>query len=124
MLDFDKIELFENLSQLEDGGRFFDFHNDYDCVKIQLLTSGILILLFQKINGGDLVNLRFVDTVICQAEFFNTDKVNNLTIDNLYRGRVKKGDDLVELDGGRGYFYLEFDEGQTLEFWSVGLEIE
>jgi hypothetical protein len=119
------IDLFENLSQGEYEGKYFDFHNDFDCVKILLLPSGFLILLFKNILNGEFVKMKFTHVSIRKMEFFNFNKVENLTIDNLYRGRVEIDGDLLEFkDGDIGYFYLEFDEGQKLEFWSSGFIVE
>jgi hypothetical protein len=119
------IDLFENLSQGEYEGKYFDFHNDFDCVKILLLPSRFLILLFKNILNGEFVRMKFAHVSIRKMEFFNFNKVENLTIDNLYRGRVEIDGDLLEFkDGDIGYFYLEFDEGQKLEFWSSGFIVE
>lgn len=125
MLKTEEIVLFENLAQTEYGGTYFDFHNNFDCVKLTLLTGGFLVLYFKNIVNDQIVKLRFMDATIETLEFFNFDKVENLTIDNLYRGKVEKNGQLIEFgDGDLGYYYLEFDEGQKLEFWSSGLDIE
>lgn len=124
MLRSENIELFENLSQIDYEEKHFDFHNDFDCMKILMLSGGLLVLLFKKLSNEGVVKMKFSNVIIKRMEFFNFNKVENLTIDNLYRGRIKKGDKLIEFENDAGYFYLEFDEGQKFEFWSSGLEIE
>ena len=119
------IELFKNLSQNEYCDKWMDFHNDFDCVKIVLKIGGLLILWFKGIKNDEIISFKFSDVLIEQMEFFNFNKVENLTIDNLYRGKVEREGELLEFNKeGSGYFYLEFDEGQKLEFWSTGLVVE
>jgi len=46
-------------------------------------------------------------------------ETEGFTIDTLYRGRFETKGKLKELsDDRRGYFYLEFYEGQKIEFWA------
>ncbi|MBP7345690.1 MAG: hypothetical protein KA952_04035 [Sediminibacterium sp.] len=125
MMNANDIELFKNLSQEEYNGKYFDFHNDYDCVKVILFVDGFLTLIFRNIVNKQMVKLKFSDVTISTMDFFNFNKVENLTIDNLYRGKAELEGELVELKNGNiGYFFLEFDEGQKLEFWSSGVEVE
>ncbi len=124
MISFQNIELFENLSQYEYAGNFYDFHNDFDCVKISMLSKNILCLLFKKLNTKELAKMNFLNSKIEKMEFFNFPKVENLTIDNIYRGRTEINGQLADTRNNQGYFYLEFDEGQKLEFWSTGFTIQ
>ena len=56
---------------------------------------------------------------IKKIEFFNINTAENLTIDNMYRGKVIREEKLLEFNAeGSGYFYVEFEEGQKIEFWS------
>ena len=125
MIQANKIELFKNLSQNEYGDKWIDFHNDFDCVKVIFKIDGFLILWFKGISDDEIISFKFSNVLIEQMEFFNLSKVENLTIDNLYRGKIEKDGELLEFSkDGKGYFYMEFDEGQKLEFWSSGLDIE
>lgn len=125
MMKAKDIELFKNLSQNEHGNKWIDFHNDFDCVKVNLKIGGLLMLWFKGVNNDELIRLKFSDVLIEKMEFFNSNKVENLTIDNLYRGMVERDGELLEYnENGSGYFYLEFDEGQKLEFWSSGLDVD
>lgn len=57
-------------------------------------------------------------------EFDFTETMKTLTIDNLFRGKFEIDGALTEFENNRGYFYLEFYEGQKIEFWSESLSIE
>jgi hypothetical protein len=47
------------------------------------------------------------------------------TLDTLYRGRVESNGELIEIsEDGKSYFYLEFYEGQRIEFWARWLVLE
>ncbi len=125
MIKAKDIELFKNLSQNEYGDKWIDFHNDFDCVKVILKIGGLLILWFKGIKDDELISFKFSNVLIEQMEFFNFNKVENLTIDNLYRGKIDREGELLEFNKeGSGYFYLEFDEGQKMQFWSTGFDVE
>ena len=117
------VEPFRNLCQYDYDYYDYDFHNDYDCENVTLKDDVLFINFKQEANGNSL-SLIFSDVELKQFEFFNVNNSKTLTIDNVYRGRVKIDGELVEYLGEKGYFYLEFYEGQRLEFWakSVGIE--
>jgi len=125
MIKSENIILLENLSQYDYDNKYYDFHNDYDCIKILFDDSEFLVLVFKNISSKEIVHLTFKNVSVTKIDFFNFNKVENLTIDNLYRGMGKIRNEFVEFGiEKRGYFYLEFDEGQKMEFWSCGLEVE
>ena len=125
MIKSRNIKLFENISQYKFNEKYFDFHNDYDCIKLLLLSGGLFVLIFKNLVNKKIVKLRFSNVIIEKMEIFNYSKVENLTIDNLYRGKTEINKKLVEFNNSdKGYYYLEFDEGQKIEFWSSGLDIE
>jgi hypothetical protein len=119
----DKIELFQNLSQLEFDNRSFDLHNDFDCLKVKF-QNNVLILVFQNIENDFLILISFQKTMFTFFEFDFTETFKTLTIDNLYRGKYEVDGMLIEFNNDRGYFYLEFYEGQKIEFWSESIDIE
>ena len=123
MKTLSNINLFDNLSQMKYNGVYYDFHNAFDFLRLELLYNKILILYFKNIKDKKLVNLKFYDVQIERMECFNVFGVNNLTIDNIYRGRKENNGKLIEFKDNKGYFYLEFYEGQKMEFWSSGFEI-
>ena len=71
------------------------------------------------------MSLKFTDVNITTIDFFNLKEVEGLTIDTLYRGRAELDGELIEVsEDGKGYFYLEFYEGQKLEFWAKYISVE
>jgi len=124
MISTNTIEILKDLSEFEFENQVYDFHNDYDCKKI-CFENGTLILMFQKRVSGFLLSLKFHGVDISKALFFNISSIENLTIDTIYRGRVVVNEVLLELsNNGTAYFYLEFCEGQTLEFWAESIVID
>ncbi len=123
MLVAQRIPLFENLSQFDFGDGFIDFHNDFNCTKVKF-ESNILTLTFAAINSQDQVSVEFYGVLLTCFDFCFIDSSDAGTIDTLYRGRFEINNTLIEFEKGKGYFYLEFYEGQRLEFWSEGLKIE
>jgi|SRR5690606_33725540 len=124
MIAATSIEFFKNLAQYDYDNRYYDFHNEYGCEKLSY-SNGILLILFKSLVDDVLLSLKFTDVKIITLDFFNVKEVENLTLDNLYRGRVELNGDLIEIsEDGKGYFYLEFYEGQKLEFWAKDMGIE
>ncbi|HRB70534.1 MAG: hypothetical protein E2604_10125 [Flavobacterium sp.] len=124
MIAATSIEFFKNLAQYDYDNRYYDFHNDYGCEKLSY-SNGILLILFKSLVDGGLLSFKFTDVIIITLDFFNVKEVENLTLDNLYRGRAELNGDVIEIsEDGKGYFYLEFYEGQKLEFWAKGIGLE
>lgn len=124
MIKSKNIELFRNLSLYDLDGEYYDFHNEYDCINITLGTDKVLLLTFESTLNKKKVQMKFFDVEIKSMIFFNYAQSQNLTIDNLYRGRFEEQGKLYDFsDDEKGCFYLEFYEGQTIEFWSIGVNI-
>ena len=124
MIEAASIEFIINLAQYDYGNRYFDFHNEYSCEKLSY-CNGILLLCFENLISGDKVSLKFIDVNITAVEYFSGKGIEGLTLDLLYRGRVELNGNLIEIsEDGKGYFYLEFYEGQSMEFWAKGLCLE
>jgi hypothetical protein len=117
------LEFLKNLAQYEYANRFFDFHNDFTCEKIFFSDKKLLILVKNHVSKARF-SIEFEDAVITSAVFFNTKDVESLTIDTMYRGRAEVDGKLKEIsEDGQGYFYLEFYEGQKLEFWAAHFDV-
>ncbi len=119
-MNAEEIELFKNLSEWDfDQGNYWDLHNDFDCVGVKLET-GVLILRFRALSEKTpSLDLEFNGAEITRLNFSADKSLFTLTLDNLYRGRFQVDDKLIDVDDqGRGYFYVDFYEGATLEFWS------
>lgn len=124
MITATSIEFLKNIAQYDYNNRYYDFHNDYNCEKLSY-SDGILFILFKSLIDGIFLSLKFTDVKITTLDFFNMKEVESLTLDTLYRGRVELNGNLIEVsEDGRGYFYLEFYEGQRLEFWAKDVGIE
>ncbi|WP_447642599.1 MULTISPECIES: hypothetical protein [Chitinophagaceae] len=117
------IVFFDDLAQHEYEGVFYDFHNDYSCEKITYI-EGVLSLFLKNVVSRISLSLRFLGATVIKMDLFNIKYVNGLTLDSLYRGRFEFNGSLIEeSQKGEGYFYLEFYEGQRIEFWAISLEI-
>lgn len=119
-----KFKLFDNLSQMEYNGSFFDFHNDYNCTSLSLENNEFSLLLSHIRNENQII-LKFSNTKFVNFHFDLKIKNESLTIDNLYRGRFELNGILHEFsESDSSYFYLEFYEGQSFEFFCDELLIE
>jgi hypothetical protein len=123
-LESREIEMFKNLSQFEAGQICHDFHNDFDCIKL-LFESTFLILLFRNIKYDSFVSFKFEKAILERVEFLNFEDLKKLTVDNIYRGRSQRGNELIEFDfDGRAYFYIDFYEGPKIELWCKNISID
>lgn len=118
------IAVLESISQSEINGQYYDFHNDFECNRIALNDSTLSLFFVDRISGIQTV-LKFNDVIITLMDFdISVVDSQKLTVDMLYRGRCKEANKLIEFTpDGKGYFYLDFIEGQKLEFWCVGFEV-
>jgi len=70
---------------------------------------------------GVLLPLKFTDVKIITFDSFIVKEVDNLILDNLYRGRVELNGDLIEIsEMARDIFIWNFMKVKT---WSFGLKI-
>lgn len=124
MIAATSIEFIKNLAQYDYDNRYYDFHNDYSCEKISYSDS-ILLIVFKSLIDSLFLSLKFTEVKITTIDFFNVKEMEGLTLDNLYRGRAELNGELIEVsENGKGYFYLEFYEGQKLEFWAKSVNVE
>jgi hypothetical protein len=123
MIGATSIELFKNMAQYDYNNQYYDLHNNYDCERLSV-TNGILLLTFRSTLDAAVLSLKFTDVEITLVDFFNIKEVKSLTIDNIYRGRILLNGELQDSNDGKGYFYLEFYEGQKLEFWAKNVGID
>lgn len=120
----DQFTLFEDISSFSFGGCYYDFHNDFNCVKI-LLEQETLYLYFQHIHEKYFIVLQFYNCKIKKLKF-EGDITSCLTIDTIYRGRYEKSGILKEFsDDGHAYFYIEFYRGDiNIELFSSGILLQ
>ena len=118
------VKLFDNLSLLECDEGSFDLHNDFNCLSLSL-KENCMFLNFERISNKMFLTLKFTKVKLVQVHFnFHTEN-NSLTVDNLYRGRFESNGSLSEFSNlGQSYFYLEFYEGQSIDFFCDELLID
>lgn len=121
-IDAIEIALFRDLSQFDLGDNYYDFHNEFDCIKIQMANNAF-ILLFKSITHDEIISFRLLNVEITGFKFDVSSTSNDFTIDNIYRGRTEKNGQLIESNNGKAYFYIDFQEGLSLELWSDGIEV-
>lgn len=122
LFNIDPPELFKNIAQVEYGGKYYDFHNDFNCIKL-LFEQGQLVIYMRHFITGLNVSIIFNDVMFTKFFFpFENTTGGSLTIDNLYRGRYEIEGNLFEYDERkRFYYYLEFYEGCNMEFFCGNL---
>jgi len=108
-------ELFKSLLEIDIENEHFDLHNDYDCYSILFSKDHELTLSFNSSNKA--VKLVLKDATVNYMSLNLTDLGTEITtIDSMYRGRYEDGNVLREAtDDSRGYFYIEFCSGYTIE---------
>lgn len=124
-MNAEQISLFKNLSDWDlNPDMYWDLHNDFDCLGIELSTGRIGLRFRSVSDRGFFLTMEFLDVdIACLRLAFDT-PIAALTLDNLYRGRFEINDHLIEYDEqGRGYFYLEFYEGPTFELWATSVSV-
>jgi hypothetical protein len=118
------IEILADLTRPEHQGQQYDLHGMLHFERI-LLDNNTLTLKFQDNSATNLVSLIFHQATPTHFTFMNVMDEFTWTLDLLYRGRVEVNGKLIELsEDGRGYFYVDFLEGQTIEFWAAGMEVK
>lgn len=117
------LEFLKNLAQYDYNNQYYDLHNDFWCSQI-LFEGSVIFLVFESMSNGKVLTVKFTKTEISNFKFFNSAKEKKLTIDTMYRGRAVVDGNLVEVSNDdKAYFYIEFYEGQTIEFWAAEMEV-
>jgi hypothetical protein len=119
MIDLTKMELFENLLVFKTEKDVIDLHNDFKCQSIEYDREVRSIKFIFKDKGNDLV-LQFNDAVLNKVNLLFNRTVDSSILNNFYRGRFELDGKLFEYtEEGRGYYYLEFEEGDIFEIFSL-----
>jgi hypothetical protein len=122
MIQAGSIEILKSLAQIEFEQKFYDFHNDFIFEKI-MYEDNVLILEFRSTREARIVSIKFGGVEFVKVDFSAVGHNSGLTIDTLYKGRFLLNDELIEMKNDKGYFFLEFYEGQSIEFWAENLSI-
>ncbi len=117
MIDLTQVELFEFQLIFHMEDRIVDLHNDYKCETIiydfekQLLRCSFIgeLRIFLDFGGASVkkINVLFERTL------------DSSTLNSFYRGRFEQNGNLLEFtEDGKGYYYLEFENGDSFELHS------
>lgn len=122
MIRANTLEFLENLVQYDYNNHYYDLHNDFYCTQV-LFEGSIIILMFESISNHNTLLVKFTKAEIVNFKFFSSAREKKLTIDTMYRGRALVDGKLVDISNDdRAYFYIEFYEGQAIEFWADEME--
>lgn len=115
----------ESLMQFTYENVSYDFHNFYHCFQI-FFEKEKIILQLRHLNKNEGVKITFNEVLLERLEFnIDSSSSNGFTIDQLYRGRCAKDNELIEIsETGKFYVYLDFLEGLNFEFWCVSMLVE
>ncbi len=124
MIDAKSIEILKNLFEFDLEGVFYDFHNEFNCIKISHASKS-LVFQFKHIEKELLVSMKFQNVILVRCDFSHFPHIANLTIDTIYRGRFETNGEFIESDNdGRSFLYIEFYEGKKMEFWCESILVE
>lgn len=119
MKSISEIHILSDLSVLTGQSGYTDFHNDCCSQRFRLMVS----LHFEKLDRTLNLVLRFWNVEMTKVDCLSDiDRAMIASIDTLYRGRYEKDGKLIDLSGdGKGYFYLDFVEGLSMEILASGI---
>jgi hypothetical protein len=124
MIELTDVELFKDLTLIEQDGNTYDLHNDYDCIDLSYdKESESINIVFEKHSskslGNDKICLLFKNVTVAKFYLFFIRTEDTSTINSFYRGKFENDGELFERSsGGAGYFYIEFEKGDKFEFFS------
>lgn len=121
-------ELFQSLVELDINGFSIDLHNEYDCTSFTYNSNvNEFQLNFKSINENTiypLVALKFEQVTFHKFNVGLATTPRSRTIDSIYRGRFEANGDLHEYtEDGRPFYYLDFLETYSFQFFSKDLVI-
>jgi len=121
------FELFKDLTSFDHGSRTFDLHNDYFCKSFNYDAENkslTIELELRRNPGADDSKLIIIFNFAKLTKFKFPSKGDFETIDILYRGRFNENGNLSDFSSeGQGYFYLDFESGGQLEFFSRQIQV-
>jgi len=129
VVELKNIELFKDLTAIDELLIVADLHNDYDCTSIDYSDdSKMLTINFtsnnRKVNRST-VYLRFEDATLMKFDLAFKAMIDKSTLNILYRGRFESNNGLLEYSEQKGfYFYMEFEEGDKFEFFAQKMLVQ
>lgn len=126
MIELKNVELFKDLTTIEQNGIVLDLHNDFTCAIVDYDKNEKLLHIgfISNIDGGKIC-LRFEGVTIVKLNLIFNKIKDKSTINILYRGRFEIDGSLFEYSKlQESYFYMEFEEGDSFEFFTEKLLVE
>lgn len=105
IINLTNSKLFDNLLEINYGEKCFDLHNDYELKNIHFQENNLLHLKFINNNFENQIILIFENIEFIDFEF---PIIQDLTIDNFYRGRFEYENKLFDEFNNKKCFYIEF----------------
>jgi len=123
-IDLTSSKLFKNLIEFDDDETYIDIHNDYFCYQIKYdedLES--IQMLFNSVDSSAIFEKVDIELsgiqIIKMSLLLRSELKKKITLDTFYRGRYEIEGVLKEYsDQGKPYFYIEFDEGYSMELFA------
>lgn len=117
-------KLFDGLAQVQIDEHYFDFHNDYNCYRIDYQESQKELILSFSVSELDTqhvphIDIKFIDVIIDIIKFEPGTADDMMTIDLFYRGRFDVDGELKERTfDNKLYYYLEFYSGCSITLFA------
>jgi hypothetical protein len=121
VINLTDIELFKDLTSVEVEDRVIDLHNNYNCRSINYTIDNKTIEILFELRDTKLnkLCLLFEGAVIAKSSYFFNRTTDASTINSFYRGKFEANGGLLEYSvSGESYFYMEFEEGDTIEMFA------
>ncbi|MDP4255367.1 MAG: hypothetical protein Q8938_15265 [Bacteroidota bacterium] len=124
MIELTDVELFKDLTFIEEGGENYDLHNEFECFSFMYdQESETVNMAFKERNSksleSDKICIMFKGVSFCKFELSLIRSEDSATINNFYRGRFEMDGKLYEKSSeGASYFYIEFETGDKFEFFA------
>lgn len=107
IINLTNSKLFDSLLEINHQGKIIDLHNDYELKNIIFQDNYELKLILKDNNSENQIalifeNFEFID--------FDIPIIQDLTLDNFYRGRYESENKLFDDFNNKKCFYIEFYE--------------
>lgn len=119
-----EIKLFKNLAEWDLEGTYFDLRKDFECFAVRYEKNVLVLEFKESVSPTSHFSMTCENAELIRINASVKKPAEALTLDNFYRGNYEVNGHLIDVDGVRAYFYLEFYEGPILEFWAEELRVE
>ena len=110
------------ITEIELVGNTLDLHNSFNCRNIEYAMDKFI---FDFSDSESLLRIVFTEVEILKMQLPFKQSFEGITLDNMYRGRFEVNSQLADLSpDSKGCIYIEFYEGQSLEFLCKAMIID